>query len=247
MEHKNFKNRVGEVNKNFQGLEMKITEYRKATDMTVVFVDGTIVKKTAYKEFSSGAIKNLNHPSIFGKGFMGDGEYMAWEKVGLTKQYTTWFSMLSRCYNEKERERYPTYKGVTICDDWCNFQIFAEWFDKNYIENWEIDKDIICTDCKTYSPETCVFVPKEINSLFTGRSKTKRNLPTGIYYLRGRYQVSTPTHDKTTYIGFYKTIEEAIIVYRVAKEKYMKEVAEIWKDVVDPRVYEAIYSFKVKD
>lgn len=244
MEHKNFKNRVGETNKNFQGLEMKIIEYRKAVDLTVQFKDGTIVKKAAYKEFSSGSIKNLNHPSIFGKGYMGEGKYKAWGKGKLTKQYNVWFGMLSRCYGG--RDSCYTYRGVEVCKEWCNFQVFAAWFDENYIDGWALDKDIICSECKIYSPETCCFVPQEINNMFTSRSKTKRNLPIGVYYLRGRYQVSTPTNDKTTYIGFYKTVDEAINVHKKAKEKYMKEVAEIWKSKIDPRVYEALYNYQVE-
>lgn len=240
------KDRVGETSINFQGLEMKILEYRKAIDMTIQFEDGTIVNKTAYKEFSNGSIKNLNHPSIFGKGYMGEGRYKAWGGSGLTKQYCTWIAMLSRCYNEKELKRSPTYRGVEVHQEWYNFQVFAEWFENNYKEGFHLDKDIICSDCRVYSPETCVFVPREINSLFTSARISKRNLPVGIYYLRGRYQVSTPTHDKTTYIGFYKTVEEAMIVYKIAKEKYMREVAEIWKDRVDHRVYQILYNYTIE-
>lgn len=235
MAHQNLKNRVGEVSINFQGLKMTITEYRKAIDMAIQFEDGTVVKKTAYKEFSSGSIKNLNHPSIFGKGYMGEGKYKAWGGKSLTKEYCVWFGMLSRCYNGKTDN--PTYKDVEVCSEWLNFQIFATWFEINYREGFALDKDIICPDCRTYSPQTCVFVPQEINSMFTSAGKTKRDLPVGIYYLRGRYQVSTPNHDGSTYVGFYKSLEEARIVNKDCKEKYMKKMAEIWEGRVDSRVY----------
>ena len=247
MEHRNLKNRVGEVNINFQGLKMKIIEYRKAIDMTVQFEDGTVVKKVAYKEFSSGSIKNLNYPSVFGKGYMGEGKYKAWGGNKLTKQYCTWFAMISRCYSEKELLRSPTYRGVEVCDEWCNFQNFATWFDDNYIEGWALDKDILCPDCRVYSSLTCVFVHRDINSMFTSAGKTKRDLPVGIYYLRGRYQVSTPTHDGSTYVGFYKTLEEANIVNKVAKEKYMKKMAEIWEGRIDPRVHAIMCNWKFEN
>lgn len=225
---------------------MKIIEYRRAIDLTVQFEDDTIVKKAAYKEFSSGSIKNLNHPSIFDKGYMGEGKYKAWGKTKLTKVYNTWFGMMSRCYDEKLRTKQPTYSDVEICNEWHNFQNFAKWFEENYIDGFHLDKDIICPTCRIYSPETCVFVPRDINSLFTSARISKRNLPVGIYHLRGRYQVSTPNHGRTTYIGFYKTVEEAMVVYKITKEKYMREVSEIWKGRVDERVYQALANYIVE-
>jgi hypothetical protein len=35
-------------------------------------------------------------------------------------------------------------------------------------------------------------------------------------------------------------------LYKTAKEKYIKEVADNWKDLIDPRVYEAMYKYEVK-
>jgi len=225
MEHKNLKNRVGESNINFQGLKMTILEYRKATDLTIQFEDGTIVKKTAYKEFSSGSIKNLNHPSVFGKGYMGEGKYKAWGKTKLTKMYTTWFGMMVRCYDERFHTKQPTYKDVEVCDEWHNFQNFAKWYEENYIEDYQLDKDILCPTCRIYSPETCVFVPQQINNMF--KSSNKRELPTGVYYLRGRYQVSTPTNVGSTYIGFYKTKEEAISVHIITISRTFRFISYI--------------------
>lgn len=46
------------------------------------------------------------------------------------------------------------------------FSNFAEWFDKHHVEGWELDKDILVSGNRTYSPETCCFVPHEINVLF---------------------------------------------------------------------------------
>ena len=250
MEHKNLKNRVGESNINFQGLKMTILEYKKAIDLTVQFEDGTVVKNTAYKEFSSGSIKNLNHPSVFGKGYMGEGEYKAWGGTKLTKEYSTWFGMLTRCYDEKFHKKQPTYRGCTVDEKWHNFQVFAKWFEENYnpetMQGWQLDKDILVRENKLYSPETCIFVPQAINSMFTSSGKSKRDLPTGVYYLRGRYQVSTPTNDKSTYVGFYKTEEEAVAIHKIAKEKYMKEEADKWKPYIDSRVYEAMYNYQVE-
>ena len=244
------KNSVGETNSNLQRLKLTSLEYRRAIDMPVGFEDGSIVKKAAYKEFASGSIKNLNYPSVFDRGFMGEGKHKAWGGTKLTKVYSVWFGMMSRCYDEKLHIKQPTYKGCSVDEYWHNFQNFGDWFEKNYntetMEGWQLDKDIICPDCRVYSPKNCVFVPQEINSMFTSGSKSKRDLPIGVYYLRGRYQVSTPTNNGKTYIGFFKTKEEAILAHKTAKEQYMKEEAIRWKEQIDPRVYEAMYNYQVE-
>lgn len=48
------------------------------------------------------------------------------------------------------------------------------------------------------------------------------------------------------YLGTFDTINEAFNAYKEAKEKYIKEVADKWKDQLEPRVYEALYNYKVE-
>jgi hypothetical protein len=54
--------------------------------------------------------------------------------------------MLKRRYSKKG-EHYKYYKDVKICEEWYNFQNFAEWFENNYnpetMQSWQLDKDIL--------------------------------------------------------------------------------------------------------
>ena len=67
-----------------------------------------------------------------------------------------------------------SYKGVEVCEEWYNFQNFAEWCETQKFLNakdvkgksYQLDKDILVKGNKIYSPDTCCFVPPEINSLF---------------------------------------------------------------------------------
>lgn len=54
------------------------------------------------------------------------------------------------------------------------FSNFLKWFNGNYIKGYALDKDILIKGNKVYSPETCCFVPYEINTLVTNR-KNGRN------------------------------------------------------------------------
>ena len=40
--------------------------------------------------------------------------------------------------------------------------------------------------------------------------------------------------------------EEAFQAYKQAKEKYIKSLANKWKDKIDPRVYEALMNWEVE-
>ena len=48
------------------------------------------------------------------------------------------------------------------------------------------------------------------------------------------------------HLGCYDTELEAFLVYKEAKESYIKEIANKWKDQIDPRVYEALMKYNIE-
>lgn len=80
------------------------------------------------------------------------------------KAYKCWNHMLERCYSESLHSKFPTYKDCKPCDDWLLFSKFRDWYDKNYIDGYYLDKDLLVKGNKIYSPDTCVFIHKTINS-----------------------------------------------------------------------------------
>lgn len=142
------------------------------------FEDGykTISEMRAIKR---GTIKNPYYPSVFNEGFLGEGKWKSNKNNRSTKEYDLWIDMLKRCYNEKIRHKYPSYKDVIVSENWKNFQNFCNDLQKlhNYkkwksnndsINFYELDKDIICTKLniypKIYSLETCMFITKKENN-----------------------------------------------------------------------------------
>lgn len=112
------------------------------------------------------SLRNRYTPTVYGIGFLGEGKYRS-----RTKVYAVWTSMLRRCYAKELHEKYPTYIGCTVCEEWHNFQKFGEWFDANYVEGYELDKDIKVKGNKVYSPDTCLFVSPDANKIMA-RAKT---------------------------------------------------------------------------
>lgn len=177
----------------------------------------------------------------------GVGKYTSRLNGKKTKYYSAWLSMHQRCYNKEYQKRNPTYNGVEICKEWFNFQNFAEWYVNNYKEGFHLDKDIICKDCKVYSPKTCAFVPIEINSLFT-KGQAKRGIfHIGVTKFRGAYRVHLSKNGKQEWIGTFPTEKDAFNYYKQEKEKYIKQIAKKWKDKIDYRVYKAMINYKVTE
>ena len=50
----------------------------------------------------------------------------------------------------------------------------------------------------------------------------------------------------SSFIGHFDTELEAFQAYKQAKESKVKEVAELYKDRIDPRVYEALMNYVVE-
>lgn len=48
------------------------------------------------------------------------------------------------------------------------------------------------------------------------------------------------------FIGYFTDPQSAFVVYKQAKESYIKEVAETWKDKIDPRVYDALNNWTIE-
>ena len=48
------------------------------------------------------------------------------------------------------------------------------------------------------------------------------------------------------HIGTFNTAEEAFLAYKQAKEDYIKEVANKWKNRIAPNVYDAMMRYEVE-
>jgi len=246
-----FIDRTGETKKNKVGNLMKIINYKNATNMDVLFLDtGYISKNKAYKEFKNGNIKDLYNKNIFGVGFIGEGTYKTDNKMN-----NTWWHMLQRCYDKTTQEKQPTYIGCTVCEEWHNYQNFANWYDENYYEvdnqKMEIDKDILIKGNKVYSPETCVFVPKKINILFTKRSLSRGEFPIGVQLhslnCKNKYGASCSNGTgKGVYLGLYLTPELAFEAYKIYKENLIRTLAEKYYGLIPEKLYNALMQYKVE-
>lgn len=85
-------------------------------------------------------------------------------KLSNTHIWYTYYGMLSRCYNEKDK-RYERYggRGITICKEWReSFDAFVDWALKNgYEAGLQIDR---IDNNSNYEPLNCRWVTAKGNS-----------------------------------------------------------------------------------
>lgn len=228
---------------------MIIIGYRNNHDIDIKFNSGYISKNNSYINFKKGTVKDKFYPSFLNKGYMGDGKYVSKIKGKRTIAYQKWRAMLSRCYSET---RPKTYKDCIVCDEWLNFQNFAQWIEDNYYEiedeKIELDKDILIKGNKIYSPETCLLVPKRLNDIILNRSNDRSKVYIGVYKNGEKYIAGCNSiNGNRNYIGTYDTKEEAFHAYKNFKESEINKIANIYKDKIPEKVYNAIISYKIEE
>jgi len=186
---------------------------------------------------------------IFGVG-INDWVGNTWVGGKVIREYQLWQGMLERCFCEKYKQKYPTYKDVTCSHEWLSMTKFIEDVSKmkGYgLKGWELDKDILQKGNKLYSKDTCCFVPLEVNILLTKRDKSRGEYPVGVDFhkVSGKFRAKLTINGKQKHLGLFPTPEEAFQVYKLAKEAQIKVVAEKWKHLLDERVFQALLGYEV--
>jgi len=244
LSNKTNKPRVGEKFTTNQGCECIVLEYNGAFDVVVQFVDDfKHVKRVCTGDLRNGEVSNPFFPSVFGVGYLGvDKNSPLGYKTG-TREHMFWKGAMERSYSEIFHRRSSSYIGCTVDGVWHNFQNFAEWCQWQIGFNekgWQLDKDLLSTEeeNKSYNPETCVFVPREINTLFIVPSTKTDDLPTGVSYCkdRGKYQAGCGAGGYRKGLGRFETPELAYQAYLEYKKIRVSQLLDIYEHKIDPRV-----------
>lgn len=172
-------------------------------------------------------------------------------------EYRTWCNMIRRCVNSCY-DTDQTYIGCTVSDNFKHYSFFYEWCQtqvgfKNTDENgrvWQLDKDLLIKGNKLYSEDTCVFVPQRINLLCGKRQNDRGIYPIGVYIWKQSAKNKFKAYccvgkSKVKQLGYFNCPKEAFQAYKTFKEALVKEVANEYKDKLDPRAYQALMNYEV--
>lgn len=160
---------------------------------------------------------------VYGVGIYNSGEYTANLDGKNSKPYSRWKAMLSRCYNPNDK-CYASYggKGVKVCQEWLYFQTFAEWHRVHYKEGYHLDKDILVYGNKLYSPDTCRYIPKTLNTLLI--NTTAESGVTFNKRLR-KYVAQLSVNRDRIHLGTFDDIDDARHIYQRGKTIQILETA----------------------
>lgn len=245
--------KIGEINYNRHGSQMKIVGIGDKRNIYVEFTEHGNVVSTSYLNFKDGKVRNNYDKTVYGVGYIGEGMYKSQDGGKQSKIYRCWYSMFSRCYSEVYHIRRPNYKDCVVDSRWYSFQDFGEWYDENYYEiegeEMALDKDILIKGNKIYSPDTCVFVPQRVNSLFTNSNSIRGDYPIGVSYNKRDKAFIAYSKDgkrNTIHLGYFSNEHDAFIAYKNYRESLIKSIADEYKDKIPTELYIALYNYTIE-
>ena len=228
---------------------MRIIGYRNRRDIDVEFSDGFILYHTRYPNFLNGSISSLLFPSYLGVGYIGVGKYKPKIDGIKTSAYIKWGSMLTRCYADKYIKR-KNYQNCYVCEEWLNFQNFAEWHYENYYEidgeSLELDKDIVEKNNQVYCPNKCLYVPHRLNTILCNRHNDRGLYAIGVCKGKKNYYAYCNIEGKQVGLGKFDTEIEAFLAYKNAKENEIKRLSETYRNSIPDKVIDAIQKYVVE-
>lgn len=170
----------------------------------------------------------------------GAGRKLVW----ICPYYQVWRDMLKRCYSPSYQAMRPSYSGVQICQEWLKFSEFKRWMEGMDWHGRQLDKDLLSVNGKIYSPESCCFVSKRVNSFMTDRAADRGDWPIGVHFDKGKKKFVAAISDiGKKSLGTFETPEDAHEAWLSAKRLMAIQLSF---SEPDPRVRSALSCRYVK-
>lgn len=170
----------------------------------------------------------------------------------MVTEYTTWFNMLNRCYSQKVKVSGGNYvyNDCLVSQKFLDYEYFYDWCNCQIgfgLDDYAMDKDILSSGNKCYSENTCVFVPRLINASIIKSNKSRGKFPIGVTFDKSSnsFVAQMSMYGKHVKLGRFQLLEDAFHKYKTEKERYMKNLADLYFDKIDKRVYDRLINYCV--
>lgn len=219
--------RIGEVFYHPKYGEFTIIEYLSCEKVKIKFLS------TGYEYYTS--YSHIQRLEVFDAHHKGKYNNYRGGKNADKQIYKTWYNMLFRCNNLKG------YKTAMVCEEWHEYSKFEEWYNRQYKETgWHLDKDILSYGVGIYSPNTCCFLPPEINTFFIKHKQAKGY---SLNRKRAKYEAFCRDNGKKVHLGKFDSPIEARAAYVKYKRKLLERIITPYLDVISARVYKAMIEY----
>lgn len=152
--------------------------------------------------------------------------------------YAKWVEVIRRGHSTLFKSNSINYLRCTVDEEWKYFTKFREWMlTKNYFGR-DIDKDLLTFNPEgVYSPNTCLFIPSELNVFLTLRGAKRGEFPIGVYKDkrggRPRAQISSGLRSGIKQLGSFDTVGEAHSAWKRQKLIYLQRFIEEYSEEPD--------------
>lgn len=212
---------IGSIHSSKTSGFFSIKTYINSRNVVVKFLDTGHEVTSNVGNIRRGNIKDPLFKSVLGVGFVGVGSFPAIVSRG----YDAWRCMLMRCYSGKFHSSEPSYADCTVCEEWHNYQNFAKWHEENYPKDgitYALDKDLIDIGNKVYSPDKCVYVTQEVNSITTDMHRARGDMMIGVDFIskKNLFRSRCSHGSKSICLGYFNDQESAHEAWRKSKSNY---------------------------
>lgn len=176
---------------------------------------------------------------------INDADYLTGRGASIARPtcpcYASWNSMLQRSFDPKWKQRHGAYVGITVCDEWLSFMRFREWWTENHVDEWQLDKDLLVLNNKTYSPDACIYIPQWLNKFTVDAAAARGLLPIGVDLQAGGYRArcGDAISGKSLHLGYFSDSESAHSAWLSKKLEMAKELKSEM-DSIDKRLYQNV-------
>lgn len=218
---KKYKEWEGKEFTSADGYKYTILGYISKQMMEVMFEDGTTMKIS--KVSAMNQTLRRTPKKAYGIGISDYSEN------SLPEIKEKWRGILRRSvqyergYSSKKNQKViSSYDGVSVCEEWLTFSNFEKWMLAQTWQGNDLDKDLF-GDGKLYSPETCCFLPHQLNIAIQSKSNNTGVL--GVSSEGGYYKVCTYWKEKRETCVKFKHKSEAHKYWQENKIKSLTRMA----------------------
>lgn len=198
-----------------------------------------------FETFPATAMSLLKRTQVFGVG-INDAPFITKATIEGKRRphpaYMAWKSMLQRCYYAKEHAQYPSYIGCSVCPEWLTFSTFHSWWKIHHRDGYHLDKDLLVPGNKVYSPDTCVFVPPELNTFLIDSARARGKYLIGVNKhssRRERYIAYVCINKQQEYLGLFDDMYDAHDCWWTKKLELAEEFRTLC-DTIHPQLFDGV-------
>lgn len=243
---------VGSTFETIHGLATVI-EVINRKNIKIMFHDPIWETVVRLEHLLTGKVKNKMFPLSKSKEFIGDGYF---NTINAKEAYFAWKNMFRRVYKSSTIIQKRAYGDVEICQEWLNFQNYAEWYynqinqysdwrNVNFV--WQVDKDLTCFGNKTYCPEKCVILPNAVNAVLINSTAARGTNPIGLIVKPKGFEVRFSEFNRSKTVGFFEKECDARMAYWEAKFQSIHAVARFYQKYIPPKLFNRLVSFGLSD